>query len=194
MVEPDEVEELTRLIAATRQPESSAQKHATDTLAKLVWPRIQRIAILELRRSWSWAGSWDMAEDVATDTYLIFMRYAHNIDPVKLDGWIRVVVRHNIIRRKQRQRKETPTELPPDYGYSTYCAPGSIEWQLRVEVRQLPRALQQVLYLRYWRDMKVEEVAETLDVVRGTVQYRLRHALARLHQALTGAEDGHRRT
>jgi RNA polymerase sigma-70 factor (ECF subfamily) len=56
-------------------------------------------------------------------------------------------------------------------------------WQaqtLRRAVQRLSQNDQQVIYLRYFLDMSVEETANALDVAAGTIKSRLHRALDRL--------------
>jgi RNA polymerase sigma-70 factor (ECF subfamily) len=45
-----------------------------------------------------------------------------------------------------------------------------------------------VIALRFWRDLSLEQVAETLDLPVGTVKSRLHYALAALRTELKGME------
>ena len=45
-----------------------------------------------------------------------------------------------------------------------------------------------VIALRYWRDMTLEQVAETLGLPLGTVKSRLHYALAALRTEMKGME------
>jgi RNA polymerase sigma-70 factor, ECF subfamily len=63
----------------------------------------------------------------------------------------------------------------------------SQSWQSRrlwTAVKQLHTLDQQVIYLRYFMDMSVEETAEAMDVAPGTVKSRLHRALARLRKVI----------
>jgi RNA polymerase sigma-70 factor (ECF subfamily) len=50
--------------------------------------------------------------------------------------------------------------------------------------RRLTSDQRAVIVLRYWRDLRQEEIAETLDIPLGTVKSRLHHATAALRAAL----------
>jgi RNA polymerase sigma-70 factor (ECF subfamily) len=55
-------------------------------------------------------------------------------------------------------------------------------------VARLGRDHQIVIALRFWRDLTLEQVAETLGVPVGTVKSRLHYALAALRTELNGME------
>jgi RNA polymerase sigma-70 factor (ECF subfamily) len=54
-------------------------------------------------------------------------------------------------------------------------------WQA---VRRLSHADQQVIYLRYFLDLSVEETAGAMQVAQGTVKSRLHRALDRLREVI----------
>jgi RNA polymerase sigma-70 factor (ECF subfamily) len=60
-------------------------------------------------------------------------------------------------------------------------------WQAKTlwqAIRRLGWADQEVIYLRYFLEVPVEEVAESLDVAPGTVKSRLHRALGRLREVV----------
>jgi RNA polymerase sigma-70 factor (ECF subfamily) len=51
-------------------------------------------------------------------------------------------------------------------------------------IQQLKQTDQQVVYLRYFLELSVEEVAEVMGVAEGTVKSRLHRALQRLRAVI----------
>lgn len=52
--------------------------------------------------------------------------------------------------------------------------------ELRLAVRKLPRAMQTILYLRYFLEIPIEETAQVLKLAEGTVKSQTHRALERL--------------
>ena len=51
-------------------------------------------------------------------------------------------------------------------------------------MRALGQADQQIIYLRYFLDLSVDETAEAMGLVQGTVKSRLHRALERLRKVI----------
>lgn len=60
---------------------------------------------------------------------------------------------------------------------------------LMVEIMRLPRKEREAVWLYYFQDLKLEEVAETLGISISTVSQRLGKARDRLRKALGGIDD-----
>ena len=64
------------------------------------------------------------------------------------------------------------------------------EHPLERRLERLPERLREVLVLRYYQDLGEAEIAEILDIPRGTVKSRL-HAAVRAARALLEEDAGH---
>ena len=60
---------------------------------------------------------------------------------------------------------------------------------LLLDIARLPEQQKQVVLLRYYHDMSVEEVAQTLGIGTAAVRYRLKKALTSLKIAWTEADE-----
>lgn len=60
---------------------------------------------------------------------------------------------------------------------------------LMAEIMRLPRREMEAVWLYYFQDLNLEEVAETLGVAISTVSQRLTKARGRLRKALGGLDD-----
>lgn len=58
--------------------------------------------------------------------------------------------------------------------------------ELRAAVRTLPEKMREVVYLFYYAELPIAEIAETLHIPQGTVKSRLNTAKKRLREMLEG--------
>jgi RNA polymerase sigma-70 factor (ECF subfamily) len=111
-------------------------------------------------------------------------------DPSKFDAWFRQIVvntcrnRLSAASRRRMSDAALQTELPaPDSTESVH------ERELVVSaLSKLKPDDRIVLALRYYRDLKVEDIAEVLGIPSGTATSRLRKAHQRLRSVLETAE------
>ncbi|MBQ3485076.1 MAG: RNA polymerase sigma factor [Clostridia bacterium] len=124
-------------------------------------------------------GDRALAEDAAQET---FIRAWKSMTQFKGDAsprtWLtRIAI--NVCRNLRRtawfrrnDRSVTPEELP-------LTAPEE-DRTLLLTVRQLPEKYRQVVILRYYQGMSLDEAAEALDISRSAVHHRLHKALDKL--------------
>jgi RNA polymerase sigma-70 factor, ECF subfamily len=128
------------------------------------------------------SGNRSIAEDLAQEAFLAAHRNWHRIAGYdRPSAWVRRVVANLSVSAVRRRFAEAralvrlgePQPLPE-------LEADDLEfWRA---VRSLPRRQSQVIALRYLEDRSVEEIAEILDMARGTVKKHLfdgRGALAR---------------
>ncbi|MBF4510377.1 MAG: sigma-70 family RNA polymerase sigma factor [Aeromicrobium sp.] len=129
-------------------------------------------------------SQWDAADavqDALTDAYLNITALR---DPTRFAAWVsRIVVNrcNGLLRRRSRV---VPLEEPPE--------PQAFVWDGPEDGIDLMRALQslspdhrEVIALRYFRDLKVDDVAAVLGCPPGTVKSRINRALASLQATLS---------
>lgn len=105
-------------------------------------------------------------------------------------------VAHNVLRNHYRRRRTHAAAL--DFEVSSIAdlglGPSSMlghkrEQRVLIEaLRQIPLDSQILLQLRYWEQLRTAELAELLEVPRGTAVDRLRRAQAQLEQAIARIE------
>jgi RNA polymerase sigma-70 factor (ECF subfamily) len=135
-------------------------------------------------------SQWDAADavqDALADAYVSIRTLR---DPDRFGAWVsRIVVnRCNSLLRKRG--RVTLVEEPPE--------PQAFVWDGPEDGIDLMRAIQElspdhreVIALRYFRDMRVADIAEALGCPAGTVKSRINRALASLEAAMrlrTGQE------
>jgi RNA polymerase sigma-70 factor (ECF subfamily) len=128
------------------------------------------------------------AEDAAQQTLVTAWRELPGLrDPGRFEAWLyRILVRACTAeaRRSGRWRadvRDVSPDVPVDTNELRRVADRD---ELERGFRRLTSDQRAVIVLRYWRDLRQEEIAETLDIPLGTVKSRLHHATAALRAAL----------
>ena len=128
------------------------------------------------------------AEDAAQQTLVTAWRELPGLrEPERFDAWLyRILVRACAAeaRRSGRWRadvRDVSPDAPVDTNEFRRVADRD---ELERGFRRLTSDQRAVIVLRYWRDLRQEEIAETLDIPLGTVKSRLHHATAALRAAL----------
>jgi RNA polymerase sigma-70 factor, ECF subfamily len=128
------------------------------------------------------------AEDVAQDTFIRAYRYLETFDDSRaLRPWL-LSISANLARNRRRSLGRYIHQL----GRLARLNPEPIsdveqDAARRDEAQALWRAVgrldpvdQQIIYLRFFLELSVEETAESLNIAAGTVKSRLHRALGRL--------------
>ena len=146
--------------------------------AEGVREKLYRAALLTL-------GSESTAIDAVDEAvYKGYLGYRKLREPQYLETWlVRILI--NVCRDELRRRKRelAVEELPETAGEAFDALP------LKEAIRRLPAQLRDVIVLRYFTGLTLEETASALELPRGTVSTRQRKALALLKLDLT-VEEG----
>ncbi len=150
------------------------------------------------RLSYLLLGDADEAEDNAQETFLRAYHALHRYDLERpLKPWL-LTIAGNLARNRRRslgryfgalQRlwQSEPQRSASVEETSQQRSRSQSLWQA---VQQLPFDHQQVIYLRYFLEMSVEETAEALGTAPGTVKSRLHRAIERLRQVIESDYPG----
>ena len=166
-----------------------------------------RVYTLSLR----WMGEQEIAEEVAQDVFVALYRSLDGFrGEARLSTWIfRVTVNHcknrRLYRRRRHMDQHEPLKgtRPEDEGPGRQIADEGPGTDQRVHRSEAERILQEalerldeshrtILVLRDVEDLPYEEIAQILDLPRGTVKSRLHRAraeLARVLARVVGPED-----
>lgn len=150
-----------------------------------------------------WMGDARIAEEVAQDIFLAAFRALPRFrEEARFSTWIfRITVNHCKNRRLYRSRRKTdrhePLEgLPRDedgperqlpaetLGTEAGTHRSEAEEILQAALEQLEDAQRDIILLRDIQDLSYEEIADILDLPRGTVKSRLHRARAELARIL----------
>ncbi len=133
-------------------------------------------------------GDASEAEDVAQEAFIRAFRYLKTFDSSRpLRPWL-LGITANLARNRRRSigryvyhlarmARLTPPDVIDPEQETTRRAEAALLWKA---VRRLKTDDQEIIYLRYFMDYSVDEVAETLNIAAGTVKSRLSRALERL--------------
>ena len=153
---------------------------AMEELFRLHWPRAQRAAFLVVHDRAA-------AEDIAQEAFLAALRALERFDRRRPFGpWLhRIVVNRAIdhARSRKLRREVDPGEELADERAAPADSAG-LSGELVAALRRLAPEHRAVIVLRYLLDFTPGEIAEALEMPRGTVNSRLRRGLDRLSLVL----------
>lgn len=136
--------------------------------------RLYRAAVLTL-------GSESAAVDAVDEAvYKGFRAYKKLRQPEFFDTWLtRILINVCNTELRRRKRELSVPELPDTAQEQFDALP------LKEAIRRLPKDLREVIILRYFAGLTLEETANALDIPRGTVSSRQKKALGLLRLDLT---------
>lgn len=130
------------------------------------------------------------AEDACQEAWLRAWRSWGAPDEVKVDAWLRTIVRNCC---RDRIGAERPVRLVADSDLPAVVAAEDVVMEaldaaaLRAELKRLSDALQETLWLREVDGLSYAEIAERQQIPIGTVMSRLHAARAKLRRSSTSA-------
>lgn len=158
-----------------------------DVVTELVATRgdaLQRYAMLL-------CGSRDQAADLVQDALVkTFGRLRNGFGIESAEAYVRRAILNGHLdggRRLTRWRRVAPLEYVPDELPST-DRETDLQLDLHEELRKLSPRERACLVLRYYDDLKVDDIASTLGISSGSVKRYLSDGLAKMAIAL--ADDG----
>jgi RNA polymerase sigma-70 factor, ECF subfamily len=184
------------LMSQTEDPPDVARARAFSRLVdRPALDRAYRYATLIL-------GSRSDAEDATHDAALTaWRRFGDLRDPNRFDAWFgRILV--NACRDQLRARRRTPYSLDgepsaePGRGFRDRRVTAdesdaiAVRDSLATALRSLSPDHREVVVLRFYLDLTVDEIAARIGARPGTVKSRLHHALRRLRAAADPSLEG----
>jgi RNA polymerase sigma-70 factor (ECF subfamily) len=157
---------------------------AFEQLFRNHWPRAYRAALLVV-------GDAAAAEDIAQEAFLAAVRALDRFDRRRPFGpWLhRIVVNRAIDWARARSlRREWPAEDAPEPAAREEESTGGRAAALAAALSELGPEQRAVIVLRYLLDYTPGEIADVLELPRGTVNSRLRRGLDRLESGLREEE------
>ena len=145
-----------------------------ERLFRAHWAGAQRASYLVVR-------DWAASEDIAQEAFMAAIRSLDRFDRSRPFGpWLhRIVVNRSIDwSRARRSRREVTDRLAPEIPVVSTHDPDPFQRdQLLGALGELTPEHRAVVVLRYLFEYTPGEIAEMLDVRRGTVNSRMRRAL-----------------
>jgi RNA polymerase sigma-70 factor (sigma-E family) len=129
-------------------------------------------------------GSWDHAEDVLqTALAKLYVAWPRVRRRGTEEAYVRrIIVTTSIDESRRPWRRERSVDLVPDQGYEHA---DRAEWSdLMTALAALPPRQRQVVVLRHWLGLSVDETAADLGISPGTVKSQTAHGLEHLRRAL----------
>jgi RNA polymerase sigma-70 factor (ECF subfamily) len=128
------------------------------------------------------SGNRDDADDLLQETWVRVARSAKSFDTARrFRSWIYGIATN--LSRDLFRRRMTREHALRDLATQPPAVPSADsidQGNLRVRIAELPENMRAVLLLRYYEGMSEAEMAEVLNVPRGTIKSRLHAALRKL--------------
>lgn len=146
--------------------------------AEALKERLYRTAALYL-------GSESAAVDAVDEAvYKGFCACKKLRQPEFFDTWLTRILINVCNTELRRRRRELSVDELPETAQEQFDA-----LPLKEALRRLPRDLRDVIVLRYFTGLTLEETARALDIPRGTVSTRQKKALTLLRLELTDEKE-----
>jgi RNA polymerase sigma-70 factor (ECF subfamily) len=161
----------------------------------------KRVAESHLRDAYRLAGAIlgdpTEARDAVHDAFITgWKRWPSLRDQAKFDSWFKRIIINECRDRLRRSSRRKTSDLDSHAGDLTTDVSQQIDARLLVEesLARLKPDDRIVLALRYFYDLRVDDIAMVLDIPPGTVKSRLNHAQSRLRAIVdrTQREGGSR--
>jgi RNA polymerase sigma-70 factor (ECF subfamily) len=179
----------TSTVATTDAELIAAARGAPERFAEVFDRHYARIYAYAARRL-----GRDLAEDVASETFLVAFSRIAGYDPVRSDAapWLYGIASNLIARhaRAEARRYRALAKLPVDVAAAEIDVAGRLDARglLAAALARLPVTERDVLLLVAWAGLSQPEVATALDVPAGTVRSRLHRARQEMRAALSGGD------
>lgn len=129
-------------------------------------------------------GSWNHAEDVLqTALAKLYVAWPRVRRSRSEEAYVRrIIVNATIDESRRPWRRERSVDVVPDQGYEP--PDRVVRSDLVAALATLPTRQRQVIVLRHWLGLSVEETADDLGISTGTVKSQTAHGLAALRARL----------
>jgi len=129
-------------------------------------------------------GSWTHAEDVLqTALARLYVAWPRVRRSRSEEAYVRrIIVNATIDESRRPWRRERSVDVVPEQGYEP--PDRVVRSDLMAALAALPPGQRQVIVLRHWLGLSVEETADDLGISAGTVKSQTAHGLAALRARL----------
>jgi len=138
-------------------------------------------------------GSPTDARDAVHDAFITgWQRYPSLRDQSKFDSWFKRIIVNTCREHLRHGSRRRSSDLESQASLATPDTAPGVHDRVIVEeaLLQLKPDDRIVLALRYYRDLKIDDIASVLEVPAGTVKSRLNHAHSRLRSAIERSQPG----
>jgi RNA polymerase sigma-70 factor (ECF subfamily) len=147
-------------------------------------------------RDWVYAfalkitGNREDAADVLQESFFyLFGKFPGFELRCRMRTFLYPAVRNIAVRARQKRVRSRPIEFGPEPAAPEASDPDSQRRDLAELVADLPEAQREIVLLRFGEDLKLDEIAERLDLPLGTVKSRLHKALSALRERMDPAGE-----
>ena len=133
-----------------------------------------------------------MAEDAAQDAFVTaWMKLNTLQDASKYCSWVCRIAKNCAINMINRYRSFLPVDFTDciDFGDCSYDPSEMIELSedredVKKSIEKLPERIRQIIYLHYFEDMPISEIADRMRISEGTVKWQLHDGRKRIRKEL----------
>ncbi|RMG16699.1 MAG: RNA polymerase sigma factor [Bacteroidetes bacterium] len=176
----------TELVEKLKDPRSRSQ--AFDQLVR----QYQRMLYFHIRRM---VIDHDDADDVLQNTLLKAWKYIDRFRAESaLKTWLYRIATNealSFLNKRKKQQSESVSDIQNDLRHSLeqgrYIDGDEIQMKLQRAILQLPERQRAVFNLRYFDEMKYDEIAEILGVSVGSLKASYHHAVKKIEKYLSEA-------
>jgi RNA polymerase sigma-70 factor (sigma-E family) len=147
-------------------------------------------AVVMRRTAYLLCGEWDRAEDLVQTALAKMYAVWPRISKFELlDAYARKVLVRTAIdeSRLAFRRRETAVDSVPDWSGEDADVADKVD--VRAALATLPPRQREVVVLRYWEDLSIEETSQLLGCSSGTVKSQAAKGLAALRRHLEPAGE-----
>lgn len=171
---PKETESLEAVFERIRRGENGAFETFYDRLQRPLMAYCLAIT-----------GDLDSAKDAFHNTVMSIYEARNRFKNVNLMGWVFTIARNSSRSMEQRQKRRVEIDESHLHEYETIDALDADERAIvRKAIMDLSDEFRQVIFLKYFGEMSVEDIAEAEDISAALVKVRLFRARKQLAEVL----------
>ena len=139
-----------------------------------------------------------MAEDAAQDAFVTaWMKLNLLQDPQKYGAWVCRIAKNCAINMITRYRGFMPLDAVDNLAFTDDPEQNPAETYVRTEqkdeigkgMERLPEKIRQIIYLHYFEDLSIAEIADRMRMPEGTVKWQLHDGRKRLRKELCAMNE-----
>lgn len=145
-----------------------------EKLYEQYFPRVYRAAFFI-------TGDYQTAEDVAQEAFLKAFASLHKLqDRQKFGSWISVIASNHAVDLLRKQKKISLSDNMETYGGEAHGDNPTECWEKEENIREVREALallepeeREILVLKYFNELSINDIASLLAAPAGTIKSRL---------------------
>lgn len=131
--------------------------------------------------------SRELADDITQEVFIKAIVYYHTYDHTKaIRPWLYKIMLNRVHTVMRKQTYNLPLEMIWNHSTSEniedFILRDEANRELWISISKLSLKIREVLYMHYYLDMKLEDIAEILEIPIGTCKSRLHTGITRLRK------------